>query len=74
MADNEIRIDAMNKEAAKKGEVTDHQAVAHAKHRQKTVTDPTTGKEVVIEDTDIDAVKALENQVKICCASRMSRS
>ncbi|RFU28003.1 hypothetical protein B7463_g8327, partial [Scytalidium lignicola] len=58
------RIDAMNK-TKKQEEVKDHQALAHAKRSRKSVTDPTTGREVEIEDVDPAAVRALEDQLNV---------
>jgi len=60
--DRDRQIDEQNKaRASGKPEVTAHQNLAHPKENQKTVTDPTTGKEVIIEDVNEEMVKAAKD-------------
>ncbi|KAH8811729.1 hypothetical protein F5884DRAFT_728173 [Xylogone sp. PMI_703] len=59
--DAKIDADAKGKP---QDEVKDHVALAKNRNR-KTVTDPTTGKDVVIEDVDPAAVNALEDKLNV---------
>ncbi|KAL1305090.1 hypothetical protein AAFC00_002023 [Neodothiora populina] len=43
------------------GDVQEHHATLHPKENQKLVTDPTTGKEVIIEDVNKDMVETAKN-------------
>lgn len=45
------------------GDAVPHQETLHPKANQKTVTDPTTGQEVIIEDVNSDMVNAAKNPV-----------
>ncbi|KAF2233295.1 hypothetical protein EV356DRAFT_533932 [Viridothelium virens] len=62
-------VDRINKEkkraqkAGQDGDVMPHQETTHIKAHQKEVTDPVTGKQVVIEDVNKDMVKNVENPV-----------
>lgn len=52
------------------GEVQPHQEQLRPKENQKTVTDPTTGQEVVIEDVNKDMVERAKNPVVSICRSQ----
>lgn len=56
-------IDAKGKAPAGSGDAVAHQNTLHPKENQKTVTDPTTGKDIVIEDVNQDMVNAAKNPV-----------
>lgn len=68
-ADRDKRIDA-DRKAREAGPVPHREVKAGKAGTQKTVTDPTTGKEVVIEDVDKKTMQAVENPM----VSRISRS
>jgi len=58
------QIDEQRKQQAQKpGDAVPHQQASnlHAKENQQKVTDPTTGKEVVIEDVNKEMVEAAKN-------------
>jgi hypothetical protein len=61
-ADRDRKLDEQNATAKKTGEAVPHKAPkAGIEGTQKTVTDPTTGREVVIEDVNKDMMKQVEN-------------
>jgi len=66
--DEQKRIAAQQKTNG--GDVVPHQNAPTAKKGQQTVTDPVTGKEVVIEDANKDMLKQVENP--IVCIPKIS--
>ena len=58
--DRDRQIDEQ-RSAKPSGEAVAHQNLAHPKENQKTVTDPTTGKEIIIEDVNQEMVDAAKN-------------
>ena len=70
--DRDKEIDRINKERKKQakagqdGDVQPHQETTHIKSNQKEVTDPVTGKQVVIEDVNKDMIKHVTDPVVRC--------
>lgn len=56
------------------GDAVPHQELLHPKANQKTVTDPTTGKEIVIEDVNKDMINASKNPVVCMLCKRLVRN
>jgi len=64
--DEENKIKSPPKQRGKDGsDVVPHENENRSKRRQKTVTDPTTGKQVVIEDVDKEMMKHVKDPVLV---------